>query len=271
MKHSIVFILCAIAQLAYAQELYIATEPASNMPAKSIGLRLNNYVSESNTMGHHGLVKTTNFKLNPEIMWGVNKQLMFHANGYFSNMHNRNFVADGASLYAKYRFYSIDNMQSHFRLAAYTKAALVQKGYQYEEINLSGDNTGLAAGIVATQLLHKLAISANGGYTKVFNTTAVFVPNYCFNYSLSFGYLLLPFKYKNYNQTNVNLYTEFLGKSNPQNKTQFIDALTAIQFIIKSKMRVDVAYRKQINGNMFRVSNSEFMLRFEYNLFNAYN
>jgi hypothetical protein len=259
---------CLLLNVASAQELYVATEPASNMPAKSIGLRLNNYYSAPASVN-----RTTTggmYRLNPEIMWGVNKNLMLHLNGYASNMHHTNFVVDGVSAYAKFRFLSIDNVQRHFRLATYAKGALINKDIQYQEINLNGDNSGVGAGLVATQLLHKLALSFTGGYTNTFNTASAVVPQYGLNYSLSFGYLLLPFKYNNFNQTNVNLYAEFLGKKNPENNTQFVDALTAIQFIIKSKMRIDLGYRRQLAGNMYRINRREFMLRLEYNIFNAY-
>ena len=44
------------------------------------------------------------------------------------------------------------------------------------------------------------------------------------NYSLSAGYLLFPETYKNYRQTNVNLYLEFLGAMSLDQKDYYIDA-----------------------------------------------
>jgi hypothetical protein len=90
------------------------------------------------------------------------------------------------------------------------------------------------------------------------------------NYSLSAGYLFLPFNYVSYKQTNLNLYVEFLGKSNPATKESYLDIAPALQLIINSVIRLDFIYEKQIYGNMTRMSNTMFSFRFEYNLFNAY-
>ncbi len=46
-----------------AQELYVSTEPASNMPAGSIGLRLNSKLFK---MNHDG--KYNGYRIEPEIM-----------------------------------------------------------------------------------------------------------------------------------------------------------------------------------------------------------
>ena len=83
------------------------------------------------------------------------------------------------------------------------------------------------------------------------------------NYSLSFGYLLYPFRYKNYDQTNINIYMEFLGKdyqaaqiylSSQPNQIpidpdslmllagKYLEMRPGIQFIIKSNTRFDFSY-----------------------------
>jgi len=258
-----------------AQELYVSTEPASNMPAKSIGLRLNNYLMPPYQNSKFG-VKNNEFmyRFNPEIMWGISKHYMLHINMYASNMHQEYLKFEGASLYLKYRFLSMDHSHKHFRMAAYLKSSLINNKIQYHDLNLSGDNSGIGVGIVATQLLNKLAVSFTGGYIKAINNINNDLvsgqPTQAFNYSLSSGYLVLPIKYKNYNQPNFNLYAEFLGKYNPETEEHFIDFAPALQVIIKSKMRVDFAYRRQIAGTMLRINNQEFILKFEYNFFNAY-
>ncbi len=257
------------------QELFVSTEPASNMASKSVGFRLNNTImppySNSITGVKHSQYM---YRLNPEIMFGINRYFMFHANLYFSNMHQANYKFEGGGFYLKYRFLSIDNNHSHFRMATYVKASLINNPIQYHDINLSGDNSGISMAIVATQLLHKLAISFTGGYTAAINnfnyTFQSGQPQKTYNYALSSGYLIFPIKYKNYKQTNVNFYTELLGKYNPETHEQFLDIVPAIQFIMKSRMRLDIGYRKQISGNMLRINNQELILRFEYNIFNAY-
>jgi len=43
-----------------------------------------------------------------------------------------------------------------------------------DEINLEDDNSGIQAGLVATQLLHKLALSASVNYNRAFNNRGGF-------------------------------------------------------------------------------------------------
>jgi hypothetical protein len=214
------------------------------------------------------------YRANPEIMIGFNKKWMAHLNFYASNYHQPGFRFEGVSAYAKYRFLSFDQVQSHFRVAAYGKAALINNPIQYNDINLYGDNSGYGGGFVATQLLHKLALSVTAGYNRSENnlnySLASFQPREAYNYSFSAGYLLLPFKYKNYTQPNLNLYFELLGKNNPGTGEYYWDAAPALQIIIKSRMRLDLAYKKQISGNMLRINTQSFVVKFEYNLFNAY-
>ena len=64
---------------AHAQELFVYTEPASNMPAHTVGLRASNWLMDERETGR------TNYHFIPEIMWGVNKHLMVHAEGFISN------------------------------------------------------------------------------------------------------------------------------------------------------------------------------------------
>ena len=62
-------------QFTHAQELFVFTEPASNMAAKSIGLRLNNYLMKDNS------TNKVSYHLLPEVMWGVSKNIMVHEIG----------------------------------------------------------------------------------------------------------------------------------------------------------------------------------------------
>ena len=258
-----------------AQELYVSTEPASNMPAKSLGFRLNNYFMPRYKNSEAGISQTkTTYRLDPELMWGVHKNLMLHFNLFASNFHQDKFVFEGGSIYAKYRFLSLDRVHSHFRMAAYLKASAINNPIQYNDINLSGDNSGASTGIVATQLLHKIALSFTGGYNwagnNLHDTFTSGRPQTAINYSFSAGYLMLPIRYQSFNQPNLNLYLEFLGKYNPETKEQYLDITPALQLILKSKIRIDIAYQRQITGNMLRINNQVLLVRFEYNLFNAY-
>ena len=271
----LIFTLCVFySGFIRSQELFISTEPASNMPARAIGFRLNNFVMPGYTNPVDGVNHAPSYRFNPELMWGISKNSMLHINFYMSNMQQSNFSFEGGGFYYKYRFLSIDNNKRHFRMAAYAKGSIINNPINYNEINLGGDNSGATVGIVATQLLHKLAISITSGYVQGFNNTNNnFLPGQsksAINYSLSLGYLLFPVEYKNYDQPNLNIYAEFLGKYNPQTSEQFVDFAPGIQLIFKSKMRLDFSYRRQLTGNMFRINNQEFILKFEYNIFNAY-
>ncbi|MFY8028960.1 MAG: hypothetical protein ACOVPB_07290, partial [Bacteroidia bacterium] len=76
------------------------------------------------------------------------------------------------------------------------------------------------------------------------------------------------FKYKNYNQTNVNIYVEFHGRNGlSEFESNIYDIFPAVQFILKSYMRIDMGYRYQIKSNAARNAYSGYLLRFEYNMF----
>lgn len=247
-----------------AQELYVFSEPASNMPAKSVGVRITN----EGIFNPNGMNRSI-----PEVMIGLNKNLMFHAQGFFSNMDDT-YRLEGGSLYGKYRFYSKDGNHKHLRAAAFARASTSKRTVHTEDINLEGDNSGAQAGIIVTQLLHKLALSGTLSYTRAFDVKAIDMPgmpqpDQMLGYGLSSGYLLLPFVYKNYNQPNFNLYFEVLGKTNPENGRSYVDLAPAAQVIINSRTRIDLGYRFQLAGNMpGRYNKNMYLVRAEFNFFN---
>ena len=267
MRRIIMFalLICIANQKLFAQELYVFTEPASNMPAKSLAIRFTN-----EGMFRNGLQTRTI----PELMVGLNKNIMFHIQGFSSNMDGK-YKVEGASLYAKYRFLSVDGEQSHIRAALYGRISSSNRSTFTEDINLEGDVAGWQGGAVFTQLLHKLALSATLGYSKSFSRDDKQVinspvPNEMLNYSLSSGYLLLPFVYKNYKQPNFNLYVELLGKTNPANGHSYLDFAPAVQLIINSKTRIDLGYRFQAAGDMDnRYLKDMYLARVEFNFFNV--
>ena len=143
------------------------------------------------------------------------------------------------------------------------------------DIDLDGNNSGIATGIVATQLKNKLAVSASLGYTYRMNNidhkTEIFQPMHALTYSASAGLLLLPKEYTSYNQTNLNLYLEVLGQSYLDKKQYYVDVVPAVQFIFNSIARLDIGYRTKLSGNVERLGKSSFMLRLEYNLLNVFS
>lgn len=274
MKRVLLFVPLLLSLYAGAQELYVSTEPASNMPANSLGIRM---TSRFFKMEHE---RITGMRFEPELMWGVSKRLMVHLAAYASNQMQPSIEPEGGSIYAKYRFFSKDDLHSHFRMAAYVKGALINNPYYPEsnhnaDMDLDGGTSGIATGVIATQLIHKLAVSGSLGYNRYMNNTKDKLPDNmsanAVNYSLSAGYLLLPRTYRSFEQTNLNLYVELLGKSNTDavSRNHYVDIAPAIQFIFNSVTRLDLSYRTQLFGNMPRNVFNTFMIRFEHNIFNV--
>jgi hypothetical protein len=253
---------------AHGQELFVYTEPASNMPAKSLGIRMNNWLMQEQYSS------AINYHLIPELMWGVNKNLMLHAEGFVSNR-NKGLAIEGGAFYAKYRFLSKDKVYRHFRMAAFTRLAFNNSDIHQEEIETNGHNSGFEGGIIATQLLHKQAISATVSYEHATNNAGgnelpPLQANKAINYTLSTGRLLLPKNYTNYNQMNLNVMVECLGQYLPENGKSFMDATASVQFIFNSQTRVDIGYKRELYSNMIRTAPNGFLIRIEHLLFNAF-
>lgn len=268
MKKILLLILFGCSVTVQAQELFVYTEPASNMPSGSLGVRLASMLMDekkSNRIEYH---------LIPELMWGANKRIMLHADGFISNA-NKNLSFEGGSFYAKYRFLSSDQVHNHFRMAGYGRISFNNSNIHQEEIDMYGHNSGYQAGVVATQLLYKVALSANASYLHATNNGSEnkfpqTQSSNAVNYSFSAGTLMLPKEYTTYKQTNVNFMLEVLGQTLRDNGRSYLDVAPALQFIFNSQARVDVGYRHQFYSSMYRTAPNGFLIRFEYLFFNAF-
>jgi hypothetical protein len=261
----LILIMTGIVCPVFSQELYVNTEPASNMATHSLGIRLEN-------QGYFNPEYKTRTSL--EVMFGASKILMIHGALYASDYYHADQHFEGGSLYAKYRFLSIDSVQSHFRGAFFVKASAINNPLPNQEIGLEGDNSGFQTGLVFTKLIHKLALSASASYLHGFDNLGGYdIPatnaRDAAGYTLSAGYLLFPRKYENYDQVNVNVYTELLGKTNPGYGQSYLDIAPAVQLIIDSFFRIDFSYRTPLYNNMVRTSANTYLVRLEYNLFNV--
>jgi hypothetical protein len=262
----ILLAVCLMAMLcpAFSQELYVNTEPASNMATGSLGLRVEN----------QGFFKPDYKNRSTfEAMYGLSRKIMIHGSLYTSNYYSSGQHFEGGSVYAKYRFLSIDTVQKHFRGAFFAKASSINNPLPNQEISLEGDNSGIQSGVVFTQLLHKLAISGSAGYLRAFDNRGgydlpVSQARNAAAYTLSAGYLLFPKNYRDYQQTNVNLYVELLGKTNPGHSQSYLDAAPAVQFIFNSVCRLDLSYRTPIYNDIVRNTKNMYLIRLEYNFFN---
>jgi hypothetical protein len=254
-----------------AQELFPYTEPASNMPAKSMSGKMAAMFGR----GVHG--NGLEQRYSPEIMFGLSKKWMAHAGFTFSNMYGNSLYYESARLYAKYRFLSFDEVHKHFRMAAFAVGAYSRNNLQHNELNLMGDHSGVQAGIIATQLWNKLAISATISETEVFDWkrgVESLPQQYAFealNYSLSAGYLVLPMVYRDYDQTNLNVYAELLGGRNLDWKYEkyFLDLATAVQLIFKSASKLNLGYRFQLKSDIYRNMKNSWMISYEHIFLNA--
>jgi len=256
--------LMAMARPVLAQELYVNTEPASNMATGSLGIRVENQGYFKPSYKNRSTI---------EAMYGVSRHLMVHGSVYMSDYYNSSQHFEGGSVYAKYRFLSIDTVQRHFRGAFFAKLASINNPIVNREIILEGDNSGAQGGVVFTQLLHKLALSGSASYLRAFNNSGNYEisTNRVRNaaaYTLSGGYLLLPRNYRDYKQVNLNLYCELLGKTNPGHNESYLDVAPALQLIFNSTCRLDFSYRTPIYNDMQRNTKNMYLIRLEYNFFN---
>ena len=211
MKQLLAICLLAVACPVFSQELYVSTEPASNMATHSLGIRLEN-------QGFVDPVYKNRTSL--EVMYGASRSLMVHGSLYASDFYRPGQHFEGGSVYAKYRFLSIDSVQKHFRGALFAKVSSISNPVVNQEITLEGDNSGLQSGVVFTQLLHKLALSGSASYLYDWNNSGVYrIPSLyargAVAYSLSAGYLLLPNAYRDYKQVFQNAYRLMLVSHHP--------------------------------------------------------
>jgi hypothetical protein len=262
------FYLICVTNATNAQELFNYAEPASNMPTKSFGIRLTSNILDKKYLGQ------TTYQFLPELMWGINKNLMLHVEG-IGNNNAPSFRFVGVGAYAKYRFYSNDAIHRHFRMAAFARGAYNTGSVHYQELETNTMNTGGELGIIVTQLLHKQAVSASLSYEQITNNgkgNIIHIGNAtrALNYTLSTGRLILPRNYTSYKQTNLNLMLELLGQYQATVGLYYIDIAPSVQFIVNSQTRLDIGYRWQARANMSRMATNSVMIRLEHLLFNVF-
>lgn len=249
-----------------AQELFLLTYPASNVPKNTMVFRSMNSFFQR-TADH-----SISYHVMPEIEYGISRKVMLISNGFLSNEANK-FKFEGASFFTQYRFYSRDQSKRHFRMSLWSRVAMNNTEIHQEEIELNGHNSGIRVGLTGTKLLHKTAISTTISFQQALNNfDNRFPSNYSTNsidYTFSLGQLILPRTYKNFNQTNVNLMFEMLGQTHLSSQKSFLDIAPIIQFIFRSKARLDIAYRRQLYTTMYRTQPNGILINFQYIIFNV--
>ncbi|MBI2721951.1 MAG: hypothetical protein HYX39_07235 [Bacteroidetes bacterium] len=275
-----------------AQELFPHNEPASNVPKGVIGIKtfyktypevdlmrrmyavriMYGLLPKLTVMGtisatnHHGKDLPPNLVTHTH----TGNQTLYSTNNFQRGVVYP-YILSGIYLYAKYRFLTFDRKNEHFRMALYSDWSNVGVAHDESEPNLMDDTKGYGGGLIATYLKNHFAVAFTGG---------VIVPKYYDGYSLdlggvkvptrieygraaiynlSFGYLVYPKQYSDYNQTNINLYVEFIGKSYEAAKvTQFgyvnvpiqtpilskgnyVEIHPSVQVIFDSNLRIDLS------------------------------
>lgn len=248
-----------------SQELFVVTDPASNIPAQALAINvMQSLFKEQYNTGY-------NYHFMPEVSYGVHKNLMLRGSAFISNRSNKVY-AEGAGFMAKYRFYSTDDLNSHFRMAAYGRYSFNRADIHQQQIEILGHNTGFETGVIATKLMHKVAVSSSVSFEKALDNQ----PDYPFptylgdnatNYTLSVGKLMHPKKYTSFTQTNINLMVEFVGQTINENGKTYWDVIPAIQFIFHSRARLDMAYRRELYSTMLRSASNGFYLNVYYVFF----
>ena len=265
MRKVILFFVAISCQIIFSQELFVVTDPASNVPANSLAVNImQSAFKEKFESGY-------NYHFMPEVTYGLNKNLMFRGSAFISTRTNA-LYAEGGGLMAKYRFYSSDDLNSHFRMAAYGRYSFNRGDIHQEQIEILGHNTGFETGIIATKLIKKVAISSSISFEKALDNK----PNYPFpdnfgdnatNYTLSFGKLMYPKKYTSFKQTNINVMVEFVGQTINENGKSYLDVVPAIQFIFNSQARLDLAYRQELISSMLRTAPNGVYFNLYYTFF----
>ncbi|HYE56701.1 MAG TPA: hypothetical protein VD996_17755 [Chitinophagaceae bacterium] len=262
--------LLAAPMVAGAQELYVFSEPASNMPARSLSFKLTARYPESrqNNIFRQRYV--------PEVMFGLSKNWMLHFGAGFSDYYSSKVRHESLKMYLKYRFLSNDEVHKHFRMAAFFEAAYSRNDYLYQEFSFDGDLSGFSTGIIATKLVNRLAVSGTLAFMKGFTVTEVHHnmgdhhPANMWNYSLSAGYLVLPKEYTSYKQTNLNLYLELLGGQGAGHSHHYVDLAPAVQLIFNSTTKLNLGARFQLSGNMTRAGERTYQVAVEHTILNAF-
>jgi len=281
-----------------AQELFPTTEPASNVPKGVLGVRaFGEAHREVNVWRSLGALRLM-YGLTPKLTVMVTASASNHhgdslpynliththlANGtavYYTQNIQRGLVYpyrfNGIYCYAKYRFFTADGQNKHLRMAVYGEWSSVNVAHDEAEPTLLDDTKGVGGGLIITYFKNRFATSLTSGviipgryeetedlshWTGLNGLTITKIQyGRALQYNLSFGYLLFPKKYKDYNQTNWNIYLEFIGKSyetakiwsifNGQTEqlavktpllmaNNYVEVRPGIQKIIDSNLRID--------------------------------
>jgi len=283
---------------AHGQELFPMNEPASTVPKGVLAVKI---LTESNNEA-----RRIRNQFSARIQYGLTSKFTIWAQPMISNHHDIQLPNDiinhqhigantiyytsnirygghypytfsGLHLYGKYRFLNYDDDDSHLRFAAYGEyTAFGKQAHDEAEAHLQGDNAGAGGGLIATWLKNRLAVSFTGGIIapepyRETDTFRQFELDYskAWTYNLPFGYLVYPKKYESYEQSNYNIYVEFMGKKYDDaafsRRGELVDINTAslsggayldvylgVQRIIRANDRFEISIGLPVIGRSYR-------------------
>lgn len=199
----------------FSQELFINSETASSEAKnrKIISLFLNGNKDIFNYTSYLG------------IMYGVTGKFTSMNKIYFSNKQGEQ-IGD-IDLGTNYRFFSNDKKKFHLRMSAFGHLRIPMKpknttdaaGFagSLSEDQYRQENYSVYGGYVMTILDNKFAANLDAAYHYNIPKGDYRYGN-CIKGGISFGYLVLPKRYKSYKDVNLNLYLETKGYYYAANK-----------------------------------------------------
>lgn len=266
------FIFLLFCLKSRSQELFVFTDPASGLAARSVNLRLSEHY-----MPFDRVYDRPGGRLTLEAGVGLSKNWMISIGGSVSNMHTFKTKPEALFAETKFRFLSHDDIHRHFRMAAFLRGGYTKSPFHYDEFNVMGDKTGIEGGVIGTQLWNRFALSGTISHVQLLDASrfskTIYLPKRLYQgmtYSLSTGYLVLPRTYTSYKQVNVNLYAEFLAQQALDLPRYYVDAAPAVQFIFFSNTRLNVGYRFQLSGTSQRMSKASWLFSVERSFLNVW-
>jgi hypothetical protein len=233
-----------------AQELYVNSEPASIMPARSVLIK-QSYSAMT------GKESSNNF--NTQLEFSLSKKWMSHLGTNFKSW----------EWYTQYRFYSKDAVYEHLRMAVFFRSInSSSNAIPTNSILLDGQESVLHGGLIITQLKHKWASSLTLG-TLIKQEALASNGKGGVQYSFSNGLLVYPKQYTSYGQTNVNLYLELIGQTLFSDKAHYVDLAPAIQLIFNSQSKLNLFYRWPLINESNRLTSRSLGISWDYLFFNA--
>lgn len=262
--------------ICYSQELYIVTHPAANLSKNRLEFR-NAVMGYDNFSYYHSY-----FAVN----YGLLGNLTIYNDVYYSLDQGYKFLGN-YEFAARYRIKDFDKRNYHLRTAYQTGLVIpvnaepivdgaveyeIHPGHKVKFYNFvnditipsvdfhTTDNFTYKNDLIVTNLTGKFAATGEMGFNINFPKNDFKFGNY-FDWSLSFGYLVLPKVYESYDDVNINLYWEnkayyfyknkFLGTEIANSGGFRLDTYLGIQSIFFSSLMLELSYKIPVHSNEY--------------------